>query len=203
MKNIKIAQENDQVEQIRNWLKENSIQIIIGISLSFASIWGWNAYNKYLQNKSVEARNNYLSLVSQPDNMEVFNNIKTNHTDSSYTEYASLIMAKNHVEKQQYQQALKLIKPLFTSKNILISHSARLRAANIYLEIDNYEQALKALEIDTTSEFNGLYNNIKGDIYLVKNDIEAAKKHYRLALNKVGESSGLKNLIQIKLNDIN
>ncbi|MBE8157839.1 MAG: hypothetical protein HAW59_00340 [Betaproteobacteria bacterium] len=36
--------EEQQVEQIKQWIKENGLQIIIGISLGLGSIWGWNYF---------------------------------------------------------------------------------------------------------------------------------------------------------------
>jgi predicted negative regulator of RcsB-dependent stress response len=71
------------------------------------------------------------------------------------------------------------------------------------LQIGNYDQALSTLDADENSVFSALYNHTKGDIYLAKKDIDSTKKHYQMALGQLSTDSELRNLIQIKLNDLN
>ena len=78
-------------------------------------------------------------------------------------------------------------------------------AINSFSDFNNgdKDQALSILGVDENPAFSALYNHTKGDIYLAQNNIDSAKKHYQLALAQLSTDSELRNLIQIKLNDLN
>ena len=194
--------EDEQAEQIKKWLKENGPQIVIGIVLGFSGIWGLGYYKNYQHEQSINARTAYLSVVSNP-NSPALNTLQNDYVDSSYAQQSALMMAKHAVSSGNNQQALEHLSPLLKSENELIAHTAKLRSAAIYLQIDDQSQALSILGDDENSAFSALYSQTKGDIYLAQNNIDSAIKHYQLALAQLPTDSELRNLIQIKLNDLN
>lgn len=200
--------EEEQVEQIKNWIKKNGWSIIAGLVIGFGSISGWDYYQDYQQQRAVEARSMYLSLVnSSATNAQLIAaDIQKNHPESTYVQYANLMLAKNAVAAKNYPQALGYLQPLFEDENQIIAHTARLRASSIYLASGDYDQALSVIEtrgLVQKNSFDGLYNNLKGDIYWAKKDLNTAKEYYQLAVNMLPNNSELKRLVLIKLNDIN
>ena len=59
--------EDEQAEQIKKWLKENGPQIIAGIVMGLSGIWGFDYYNNYQSEQTINARSAYLSVVSNPN----------------------------------------------------------------------------------------------------------------------------------------
>jgi predicted negative regulator of RcsB-dependent stress response len=194
--------EDEQAEQIKKWLRENGPQIIAGIVMGLSGIWGFDYYNNYQHEQSINARAAYLSVVSSP-NSPTLATLQSNHKDSDYTQQSVLMMAKHAVSSGNYQQAIDHLSPLLKTENEFIANTAKLRSAAIYLQMGNYDQALSVLGTDENSAFNALQNHTKGDIYLAQNNIDSAKKYYQLALGQLSTDSELRNLIQIKLNDLN
>ena len=194
--------EEEQVEQIIKWIKENGMQIVAGVLIGLSAIWGLDAYKQYQYSQSVEARTNYLNLASSPINSYMYDELKASYADSGYTDQATLIMAKYAVDNKDYAKALEHLNSLTNSENEFVANIAKIRAANINLEIGNHEQALSLLET-TNNSFNGLYNHARGDVYVATNEIDLAKKHYQLALTQISKESELQSLITIKLNDLN
>lgn len=194
--------EDEQAEQIKKWLRENGPQIVAGIVMGLSGIWGFDYYNNYQYEQSINARAAYLSVVSNP-NSPTLATLKSDHKDSDYTQQSVLMMAKHAVSAGNYQQAIEHLSPLLKAENEFIANTAKLRSAAIYLQMSNHDQALSVLGTDEDSAFNALYNHTKGDIYLAQNNIDSAKKHYQLALGQLSTDSELRNLIQIKLNDLN
>ena len=54
--------EEEQEDQIKNWWKDNGIQIIGGIVIGIAGIWGWDYYQNHIYAQSIEARDLYLDF---------------------------------------------------------------------------------------------------------------------------------------------
>ncbi|BBB23750.1 conserved hypothetical protein [Isorropodon fossajaponicum endosymbiont JTNG4] len=195
--------EEEQVEQVKRWIKENTLQIVVGITLGLSGIWGFDAYKNYQHTQLIEARSIYLTLSANPNDTQAYEQLKNNHASSGYFDQATLILAKNAVANKNYTQALEYLTPLSDTSNVSIAKVVNMRIASLHLEIGHYKQALKTLNTAPNSAFDGLYNQLKGDIYLADKQTDNAKKHYELALSQISKNSGLQNLIKIKLSDLN
>ena len=205
MKNfINVADtEDEQVEQIKKWWKSNGKQIIAGAVIGLAGIWGWNSYSSYQDQQLLEARALYLNYASDSSNVGAYEKLSEDFANSSYTDQATLLMAKNLFDEGNYSEALNLIEPLTEHSNSMISSSAILRLASIYLQTSQHDKALTLLEPYSDESFGGLVHNLMGDIYLDIGNKSEAQEHFNKALVAVTENSNLGQLIQIKLDDLN
>jgi predicted negative regulator of RcsB-dependent stress response len=194
--------EDEQAQQIKKWIKENGLQIVVGISLGLGGIWGLGAYKTYQNEQSIQARSLYLNTASS-DSVAAFEALSTSHSDSGYTQQAGLMLAKNAVKKQDYKSALQHLSTLVSTDNDLIAIVANMRMASIQLEMGKFKEAINTLDSKLPGEFNGLYSQLKGDIYVADNQIDKAKEHYKLALSQISRDSELQSLINIKLADLN
>lgn len=194
--------EDEQAQQIKKWIKENGLQIVVGISLGLGGIWGLGAYKTYQNEQSVQARSLYLNTASS-DNVAAFEALSASHSDSGYTQQAGLMLAKNAVRKQDYESALQHLSTLVNTDNDLIAIVANMRMASIQLEMGKLKEAISTLDSKLPGEFNGLYSQLKGDIYVADNQIDKAKEQYKLALSQISRDSELQSLISIKLADLN
>ena len=205
MKNfINVADtEDEQVEQIKKWWKSNGRQIIAGAVIGLAGIWGWNSYSSYQDQQLLEARALYLNYASDSSNVGAYEKLSEDFANSSYTDQATLLMAKNLFDEGNYSEALNLIEPLTEHSNSMISSSAILRLASIYLQTSQHDKALTLLEPYSDESFGGLVHNLMGDIYLDIGNKSEAQEHFNKALVAVTENSNLGQLIQVKLDDLN
>jgi predicted negative regulator of RcsB-dependent stress response len=194
--------EDEQAQQIKKWIKENGLQIVVGISLGLGGIWGLGAYKAYQNEQSIQARSLYLNAASS-ESVAAFEALNTSHSDSGYTQQAGLMLAKNAVKKQDYESALQHLSTLISADNDLIAIVANMRMASIQLEMGKFKEAINTLDSKLPGEFNGLYSQLKGDIYVADNQIDKAKEQYKLALSQISIDSELQSLINIKLADLN
>ena len=190
--------EDEQAQQIKKWLKENGPQIIAGIVLGLGGIWGLGAYKAHEYQQTIEARALYLN-----SNTAALEELNTNHSDSGYLPQATLMQAKIAAKDKNYKLALQHLSPLMTDDNSLIAKVATMRTASIQLELGSFSEAIATLDNTASGEFDGLYSQLKGDIYVANNNIDEAKKYYRLALSQISKDSELQSLISIKLADLN
>ena len=195
--------EEEQVDQIKKWLKTNGSQIAIGVAIGLAGIWGWGFYGDYQEKQSQDARALYLTFASDTTNSSAYDQLLADHGSSSYADQAALLMAKSLFNAKDYQSALNLIKPLTQSEDGAISSIAILRAATTYLQMGQHEQALSTLDTLSDANYLGLSHSIKGDIYVDMANFAEAQKQYKLAIDNITDNSALVQLIQIKLDDLN
>jgi len=195
--------EEEQVEQIKKWWNSNGKQIIAGAVIGLAGIWGWNTYSDYQDKQSLNARGLYLSYASDSNNLGAYDKLTTDFSSSTYSDQAILLMAKYLFEAGSYAQALGVIKPLINNPSSVIANTVALRAASIYLQLGQHNQALLILEEQSEDGFSGLVFNLMGDIYLDLGNLSQAQKYYSLAIDNIAENSNLSQLIQIKLDDLN
>jgi predicted negative regulator of RcsB-dependent stress response len=86
MKNFIEVEKTDeeQAEQIKKWIKENALQIIIGVSLGLGGLWGFDYYKGQQHQQDLQARGYYLSVVANPSNTDALKALKENHAQSTY-----------------------------------------------------------------------------------------------------------------------
>ena len=190
--------EDEQEQQIKKWIKENALQIVAGITLGLGGIWGLDAYKAYQYQQSVNARTLYLNASPV-----VFEQLNADHADSGYLQQATLMQAKTAAKNKNYELALQHLSTLTDDENPLIANIATMRIANVQLEMGDFSKAIATLNSKESGEFNGLYNQLKGDIYVADGKINKAKEHYKLALTQISKDSELQSLINIKLADLN
>ena len=195
--------EEEQVEQISKWLKNNGMQIVAGIAIGLSAIWGWGYYGDVQDKENENARTLYLNYVTDTSDTGPYDQLLSDYGSSSYADQATLVMAKQLFDAENYNGALSLIEPLISSDEITISSTATLRAASVYLQMGQHESALSTLDSLSDTSFSGLVNNMKGDIYVDLGNTANAQTHYALALNSVTANSTLSQLIQIKLDGLN
>ena len=195
--------EEEQVERISKWLKNNGMQIVAGIAIGLSAIWGWGFYGDYQDKEAENARILYLSYTTDTSNTGAYDQLLSDYGSSSYADQATLVMAKQLFDTGNYDGALSLIESLTSSDDIAISSTATLRAASVYLQLGQHESALSKLDLLSDTNFSGLVNNMKGDIYVDLGNTANAQTHYTLALNSVTVNSTLARLIQFKLDDLN
>ena len=195
--------EEEQVDQIKKWWNSNGKQIIAGAVIGLAGIWGWNTYSDYQDKQSLNARSLYLSYASDSNNLGAYDKLTTDFSSSTYSDQAILLMAKYLFDAGSYTEALGVIEPLINNPSSVIANTVALRAASIYLQLGQHDQALSILEGQSEDGFSGLIYNLIGDIYLDLGNRAEAQKHYSLAIDNVTANSNLSQLIQIKLDDLN
>ena len=195
--------EEEQVDKLKKWWDSNGKQIIAGAVLGLAGIFGWNYYVDYQDSQALNARALYLSYASDSANVGAYDKLIKDHPSSSYSDQATLLMAKYLFEAENYSLALDALKPLMSRENSVIASTAALRSASLYLELGQHQEALAVLNMDNANEFSGLFYNLAGDVYLDLGNNEEASNSYALAIENITDNSSLSQLIQIKLDDLN
>jgi predicted negative regulator of RcsB-dependent stress response len=183
MKNfINVAKtEEEQVESIKKWIKENAFSLIAGVIIGFGGIFGFDIYQNYIHSQNLEAREAFLS--------------GKNGSNENYNIQNNLLTAKNNVATGDYAAAENALKSANTDN--ILQEVKNISLAKVYLEQQKFDEAINLLEGNKLDSSKHLL----GDIYLAKGDKALALETYKLA-ETLTQNPQIKAIIDIKINNL-
>ncbi|MGB0468053.1 MAG: YfgM family protein [Pontibacterium sp.] len=208
--------EEEQVQALKQWWNENGKSLLLGVGLAVAVVVGWNGWQ---ERQAVEAENasvlyqNMLDAViagsgpsKDQDQLATANHLagqlKTEFENSMYARYAALIQARVAVDAKEFDKALTEIdwvlshEPSPEMKVVATMRKARLQAAK-----GDLDTALSLLTGIGGDRFQVSIDELKGDLYLMKGDADAARAAYQSA-KKAAEQGSARPLLSMKLDDL-
>lgn len=201
--------EEQQVEAIKRFWKQNGVSIIAGVAIGLAGLYGFRYYQAQ-QLQAVEGQSaQYAALVDKVADekadkaawlVEAQSFIEGN-PGSSYSVLTALLTAKEAALAKNYQVAEKqLAWVIANTKEQEIIAVATIRLARVQAEQNNFDAAIATLNAVLPASFNAQQQELKGDVLLKSGDEVKAKSAYQAALAAAAE--GKNPLLQVKLNEL-
>jgi len=196
--------EEEQVQAIKQWWKENSLSIIAGIVIGGAILGGYSYFGEYKQSQAQQASVIYSSiLATKEDKTKDVETLKNDYSSTPYAALASLILAKDAVDKNEIEKAVSELKWVVdNATDDGVQHIATQRLARLYLNQNDIDAAESLIQSIKSQEFSAIYSEIRGDINLAKNLPVQAKENYRLALSAMTSADQRYRIIKMKLDDL-
>lgn len=201
--------EQEQVQQLKNWLKQYGPTIILGIIIALLISGGWRYWQNYRNRVLTHASAVYdqmLSLRAQNNTSEAIvraEKLMSHYTNTPYAPVAALELARNAVLKKDYPEAIKQLNwTIKHSKIISIREIARIRIARILITQNNPDAALDTLKKIDDNTFIGLIDEVRGDAYLAKNNVTGARDAYRHALDELPSAEVSRPILQMKYDNL-
>lgn len=201
--------EQEQIEQLKKWLKVYGIPALLGILVGVVIFYGWNSYKNHRLHTLTHASKIYDEMLTDraQNNKEATliqaQKLVTHYPSTPYSEIALLMIAQDAVNKKNYPEAIKQLSAVTKHANqATIRQLARLRLARVYITLQQPNQAIKALKKVDDKSFNALINEITGDAYLALNQINEAKAAYQQALQNLPDPEQTRPLLEMKLDNL-
>lgn len=199
-------QEQEQLEALKTWWKDNRAQILGALLIVVIATGGWWGWQYYQSKQSTGAATLYQQLIEQlaSNDTKRINDAAaavTNKFGSSiYAARAELLAARANEQANDPARAKTELRWVIDNAGeTTIKDVARLRLAALLLDEKKYQDALSLLDAKHTDSFDGLYSDLKGDVLSAQGKIEAARSSYNLAYEKIAPQSMYRSLIQMKL----
>lgn len=198
--------EEQQVEALQKWWKENATSAMVGLGIGIAAILGWNYWQEQKKEQMGKASAVYdqlLKNVVENKTTEidtVAGKLKTEFGSTEYATYSVLMQAKTKVEAGDLASAKELLQGLANQSNDL-SQLAKLRLVRLYLATGEFEKGLQLVgQVDPkkAAGFEGNYDELVGDLYVALDRIDEARTAYEKAIREGYNSP----LLQFKLDDL-
>ncbi len=203
------ASEEEQVEALKKWWKDNGNGVVIGLLLGLAGLFGWNTWQANTKAKQEEASLGYQQLLvhvakkEAKDARYIGNNLITNYSDSPYASLSALSLAKLEVEDGQTAEARKHLQwVIANSKLPALKETAQVRIAAVSLSEGNADAALNELTAVSHCKQMVTCMELKGDILLAQGKHNDARSTYLQAISLAEADKSELSVIQLKLDDL-
>ena len=199
--------EEEQLEALKRWWKENGQSAIIGLIVGIAIILGWNYWNEHKLDQANQASALYDQLLKavaadQKDSAEkLAERLQEQFKSTEYAAYSSLLQAKIKLEKGDMPAAKTILEKLAGVPNEEISNIAKIRLVRLMMAKGEFEPALQLInDIDPAkiSNFSGNYDELVGDLYVALDRLDQARSSYQKAIENGYKSP----LLQLKIDDL-
>ena len=198
--------EEEQVEAIKKWWKENGKSVLGGIVLGFAIIGGWQGWQGYQRNQG-ETASAYFDAMRQAERtgqgdkaIDDGKRLIGEFGGTAYGSFAALELARLAYQRGEKTVARDHLKWVSDSgADASIRELGRLRLGHLLLDMKELD-ALQALIAQPVSPaFAGEYAALRGDYERARGNEDAAREAYQEALIKGVEDE---NLLRMKLVDV-
>ncbi|WP_404471580.1 tetratricopeptide repeat protein [Vreelandella venusta] len=209
-----LRSEEEQLDVIKRWWKENGTSLIAGAVLAAAGVFGWNAWQNYQEGQAEAASARYQQLVNmtagnalEDDELAtartLISEINDEYGNTLYAELALLLDARLAVQQGNLSDAKTSLESLAdSSSRPFVQSLAWLRLARIEVADGNPDAALSLLDEPITESLAAQQANVRGDAYAALGDTEQARDAWQTALDLAQTQNQALYGVQFKLDDL-
>jgi len=202
--------EEQQVEALKKWWKDNGISVVTGVVLGLSLLMGWRWWQNYSELQAHQASGLYEQVQifltgEQADKAQsIAEKLLSEHSGSTYAVLAVLNLARLDLEKGDVDSSHVRLQWILDQNGSLpeLTHIARLRKARLYLSEGKLAESSRLIEALDVGEFKGAYAELRGDIAVAEARTDAAHTAYTEALESEALSVKHREWLQMKLDDL-
>jgi predicted negative regulator of RcsB-dependent stress response len=199
----------EQDERAKQWLKDNGLAIVVGISLGLGAVFGYNAYSAKQISDAEHASTLFqqaLEAVQFSENADIneqLATLKADHASTPYAAKATLLRARQ-LSVSDIESSLSELQWVIDNANESgLQHTARIRKAKVELALGNIGNAKILASVVPNNGFESHYQELLGDIALAEQQFSAARNHYQQAIDQLTSiDSGYRGVLTIKMNRV-
>lgn len=184
----------EQDERAKQWIKDNGMAIVIGISLGLAAVFGYNNYQaKQIANaeQASSVYNTVIGLVNDSELADIESQVimlKEEYSDSSYAAKGALLRARQLSVSDLDAAFEELAWVVTNAQEYGLKHTALIRQAKILLSQGKLDDAKAIALTQPYQGFDSFYQEILGDIAAQQGEYSSASDYYQSALDTLNEA---------------
>ena len=187
-------EEQEQLDAFKAWWKlhgQKVISLVVAVLVTVIVYQGWNAYQGQ---QSLKASAKYEMLIkldaNDPQNLKAVQSISGELMESfsgtPYAGRAAVTGAKANMAANEMKAARKQLEwAAENAKEDSVQAIALLQIAALQFQEKDFDGALTTLSESHADGFDGLFLDLKGDVFMQQNKKADAKKSYEEALKKL------------------
>lgn len=198
--------EEQQVDAIKAFWKENGTGIIAGLVIGFGSFIGYGYYTEHQVEQEIKTAEAYQAVIENLGDedanfTQLGEDFIAENETSAYASFTALALAKEAVTANNWEAAEKdLLIAIEKSSSDGVKAIAVTRLARVQIQLGKIDAALTTLETPLPASFISSVEEIKGDAYLKQDKVDLARNAYQAAINASG--ANVNPILQVKIDDI-
>ncbi len=180
--------EEQQVEAIKRFWKENGTALIVGAVLGLSGLYGWRYYNESQIEAQEQASIAYQQAtedLSGEQGLSQASSYIDSHKDSGYALLMAMELAKKAIDSGDLAEAAKQLEFVIANTDVTAVKSiSQVRLGRIQIEQGEFDKALVTAEAIKDEAFAAPSQEIKGDVYVAQKMFDKARAAYSAALEE-------------------
>ena len=201
--------EQEQVEAIKAWWKENSNWVIGAVVVGLLGFAGTTYWKNHQAGQAADAAKLFAEVERQVETndakriSDAAEALVNRFGNSAYAPRAELLAAQANLQARDVAHAEVQLKWVIEhASETDLQDTARLKLASVLLDEKKYDEALKQLDAAHPESFTGLYADLRGDVLSAQGKIPEARAAYQQAYNSIDPKSTYRNLVQLKMDGL-
>lgn len=201
-------EEQEQLDEFKAWWALHGKKVVTLVTVLLASYLGYQGWHYYQNQQAMKASTQYENLVkldiTEAKNLKAIQMLSADLMDkysgTPYAGRAALTAAKANFQANETKSAKAQLEwAAKNAKEDAIQSMALLELASLHVQDKDYVPALKTLNEKHSTGFDGLFADLKGDVYVAQGKAQDAKKAYKESMEKLDQQGRLLKFTQHKL----
>ena len=200
--------EEQQIEQLKDWWKDNGTPLIVGAVLGLSGFFGYKYWTEKQIALQESASDLYVTVAEQLEKkdtvklLEAAQAVKTQYPSTSYAILSAFHIAKAAVDKKELDKAVTELTWVVDnhSSNELVE-IAKIRLARVLIAQQKADQALPLLDFANDSGYFEFASIVKGDALLALGKKAEALEAYRAAEN-ISKTTSSHPTLKLKVEEL-
>jgi len=201
--------EEEQVEAIKKWWRENGKSVIFGVVLGLAAVFGWRGWREHQAAQAMASSELFQDVLTSlrsdtPDKARApAAEIVKNYSSTGYGILARLVLAKLDVDNQHLDQAGDQLKQaLAATGEASLALEIRLRLARVQTAAGDQDAALATLDVKDPGDYAPDYAELRGDILARQGKAQQAYTAYQQAMKGYTKKKLDTSMLEMKMSDL-
>ena len=180
--------DDEKVEELKAWWKENGVSVMVGIGLAVVALFGWEYWKKAQIENAVQASALYNEVHKNADkSWDIASShiikLQDDYKSTPYAAVASLKTADVYAQKGEYEPAVKALNWVIdNSSEDAYKDLARVRLARVFTAQNKLADAEKLANATYPKAYESIVEEIKGDIFVAQKKLADARTAYDKAI---------------------
>jgi predicted negative regulator of RcsB-dependent stress response len=198
-------EEQEQIAELKAWWQKYGNFILTVITLVLLGFAAFNGWQWYQRNQAAQAAGIYAELERAIGGRDAEKTrtlvaaLTDKYGGTAYAPMAAMQAARQLAEAGDLAKAREYLQWVIDNASLTeLKLIARVRLAGILLDLKEYDEALKVLNVEAPLHATAIADR-RGDVLLAQNKVEEARTAYTEALARADAQHPLRQLIQLKL----
>ena len=205
-----IRTEDEQVEALKKWWKQNGTSVIVAVAVALSAVGGYKYWQGQKLQSAWKASDEYKYVTEQMQkakkeegDVKRAEALLSEHKGTVYADFTTLQLAKAAVEKEDYDTALNYLNSaLAQAQSKQMKPIISFRIAQVQFAKGEHDKALTTLAGISDKGQKAAVKELEGDIYNAKGDAVKALSSYKESIALQGDEADANKTLQLKYKNL-